>query len=105
MALSDATVETVRRMTGEPSFTAVKARVESLDEAQLPALTDYADRWEAVEPEHLKVQGGRDGIILNPDDDRAFLRRESRVMLGLPAYSDADLAADPNVLQLVEMHF
>lgn len=103
MALSDSQIETVRRMAGESSFAAVKTVVEGLDEVQLTPLEAYLERWEALEQKHLRVGGGKDGIDLDYDRERSFLRVNTRVMLGLPAYSDAELAADPNVFQLVEL--
>src|SRR5687767_15032538 len=105
MALTDAQVETVRRMAGEPSFASVQSLVDGLDAAQEAPLITYLTRWAAIEAKHLRVAGGKDGVDLDYDRERAFLRLQTRVMLGLDPISDADLAADSDAFQIVELIF
>jgi hypothetical protein len=92
-------------MAGESSFASVKSLVEGLDAAQEAPLIAYVEKWEAAETKHLRVAGGKDGVDLDYGRERAFLRLQTRVMLGLDPLSDADVAADPNVMQLVEISF
>lgn len=85
MALTDAQIETVREIAGEPSLSYVAGLVANLTPAQEAATVEDIAAWGPIRDTHLAISGGKTGVSLNFDDNRTAIRVRVRLRLGIPA--------------------
>lgn len=101
MALTAAQKAMVARLTREtyPTINALP-RLSALTPAEEELLIDDADKYEAIQDSHVKLQGGANGLDFDNARKRAAIFYRVRIMLGLP-FLAYDLEAD--VLELLEL--
>lgn len=87
MPLTDSELAYVHEIVGLTDYELedVEELVEPLTEAQLNLLQADVVEWQALRPKGLKLDGGRDGISIDPDRDRRRVRRRVLSKLGISA--------------------
>lgn len=102
MALTAEQKATLAEIARE-SYLIVDTQASGLNAATETLLAADVARWDTLRSKHLKIQGGRDGVDLDPDREREVIRRRVRKNLGLPFYSDEELEFSSDAMQLVEI--
>ena len=80
MALTDAELVTTAEII-EENYEATQFSSGNLTEAQEASLRADLDTWAGIRDKHLKIKGGKDGVDLDNDRQRAAIRKRLRLML------------------------